>query len=160
MSASGRSRRRPSATEYVRPTARPTRHRARRERRVEAPRARRAPLALPAGFVLLLGALAAWGRLPWPIVIAYVILSLLAFAVYAVDKTAAMRGAWRTPERTLHLLALVGGWPGAWAAQRLLHHKSRKPGFRVRFWGTVVVNVLAVAWLLTPGGRAVLSALG
>jgi len=73
--------------------------------------------------------------------------SLITFFAYADDKTRASRNTWRTPETTLHLLALCGGWPGALAAQHLLRHKNRKRAFQVTFWGTVSVNVGAmVLW--------------
>ena len=74
-------------------------------------------------------------------------LSLLAFVVYAFDKRAARTpGARRTPERTLHLIALAGGWPGALLAQRVLRHKNRKPAFQRVFWLTVVAS-LALGWV-------------
>jgi uncharacterized membrane protein YsdA (DUF1294 family) len=84
----------------------------------------------------------------------YLAASLVTFIAYAVDKSAARKGRWRTKEGTLHLLALIGGWPGALVAQSVLRHKSRKQPFRVIFWLTVVLNCAALAWLSTPGGRA------
>jgi uncharacterized membrane protein YsdA (DUF1294 family) len=81
-------------------------------------------------------------------------LSVLAFAVYAWDKSAARSGAWRTEENTLHTLALLGGWPGALIAQQVLRHKSRKASFRLAFWVTVAVNCAALAWLFTAEGAA------
>ncbi len=82
----------------------------------------------------------------------YVLISLLTLIVYAVDKSAARQGRRRVRERTLHLLALAGGWPGALIAQRLFRHKSRKQLFRAVFWLTVVLNCSACVWLLTPYG--------
>jgi len=79
-------------------------------------------------------------------------LSILAFFFYAVDKSAARRGAHRIPENTLHLLALLGGWPGALYAPQLLRHKSVKTSFRWRFWLTVATNVGILVFLLTPQG--------
>ncbi|MBA3849233.1 MAG: DUF1294 domain-containing protein [Opitutus sp.] len=62
-------------------------------------------------------------------------LSLLTFAVYAADKRAAKSAAGRVPESVLHLLELLGGWPGAWVAQRVVRHKGAKlrhrPVFRL-----------------------------
>jgi uncharacterized membrane protein YsdA (DUF1294 family) len=87
------------------------------------------------------------GRLPFPVLLLYLGASGITFLVYAVDKAAARRDRWRTRESTLHLLSLVGGWPGALAAQRLLRHKSAKESFQAAFWATVVVNVVAVGWL-------------
>lgn len=74
-------------------------------------------------------------------------LNLCALALYAWDKRAARRGARRVPEARLHLLALLGGWPGAWLAQRMLRHKSSKAGFQRMFWTTAAVNVSVIAWL-------------
>ena len=78
-------------------------------------------------------------------------LNLLTFFTYALDKSAAQRGTWRTRESHLHLLALLGGWPAAWWAQQWLRHKSRKQDFRAVYWGTVVLNCAALAvWTLRP----------
>lgn len=78
--------------------------------------------------------------------------SAVSFALYGLDKAAAVRGARRVPEATLHLLALLGGWPGALAGQLAFRHKTRKQPFRTVFWLTAAGNALAVAWLLTRVG--------
>ncbi|HEX7646283.1 MAG TPA: DUF1294 domain-containing protein [Noviherbaspirillum sp.] len=87
--------------------------------------------------LLMLGACAAW----------YAVLSIAAFVAYAADKSAARRGDRRTPERTLHLLALAGGWPGGMLARRMLRHKSRKPMFLFVLWASALLHVAALAWL-------------
>jgi uncharacterized membrane protein YsdA (DUF1294 family) len=88
-------------------------------------------------------------------------LSVVAFLAYALDKSAARAGRWRTQENTLHLLALAGGWPGALVAQQQLRHKSAKTSFLVVFWATVLLNCGALAYLLTPaGGLALRQMLG
>ncbi|RDK05948.1 DUF1294 domain-containing protein [Cupriavidus lacunae] len=84
------------------------------------------------------------GYLPREFGTASLLMSVLAFATYYVDKTRANRNAWRISEARLHLIALCGGWPGALAAQQLLRHKNRKQEFQVTFWITVVLNVGAV----------------
>ncbi|MDY7096250.1 MAG: DUF1294 domain-containing protein [Acidobacteriota bacterium] len=80
----------------------------------------------------------------------YLVASLITFIAYALDKRAARKGNWRTPENTLHLLALIGGWPGALTARKLLRHKTKKQPFRTIFWATVVLNCAACAALFTP----------
>jgi uncharacterized membrane protein YsdA (DUF1294 family)/cold shock CspA family protein len=93
---------------------------------------------------------AAWtGRLAVPVLLCVPLLWVVTFYAYWRDKFAAQRGAWRTPESTLHLLGLVGGWPGGWLAQRLLRHKSSKASFRTTFWGTVVLHGAALLIWLT-----------
>ncbi len=71
-------------------------------------------------------------------------LSLAALLFYGWDKRAAINGTWRVPEARLHLLALLGGWPGALLAMRLFRHKSRKGAFVRVFWVTVVVHLAAL----------------
>lgn len=71
----------------------------------------------------------------------YGLMSLITFAVYGLDKRAARLGQSRTPEATLHVLELLGGWPGALLAQRLLRHKNVKVGYQVVFWLIVAVHV-------------------
>lgn len=97
--------------------------------------------------------LAACGWLEWiPAWSALVIvsLSLVALLLYALDKAAAQQGHRRTPENTLHLVSLLGGWPGALMAQGLFHHKHRKRSFQVAFWLTVLIHC-GVLYLLASG---------
>jgi uncharacterized membrane protein YsdA (DUF1294 family)/cold shock CspA family protein len=84
----------------------------------------------------------------------YILASLFTFVAYAADKSSAQRGAWRTPESTLHALSVAGGWPGALLAQQFLRHKSTKAEFRSVFWGTVIINVAAFVALCSPVGRS------
>lgn len=107
-------------------------------------------------FLCVIGASAIIGRLPVIIGIEYATLSLVTFVAYALDKSAAQRGAWRTSEGALHMLGLAGGWPGALIAQQTLRHKSKKMSFRIVFWATVMINCAALVWLHTERGRAVL----
>lgn len=86
--------------------------------------------------------------IPQNIAFSYFVASTVTFITYAFDKSKAKRGAWRTPESTLHLLALIGGWPGAAVAQQTLRHKSQKRAFRITFWLTVIINISALTWLL------------
>ena len=110
-------------------------------------------LVIP-GFLLFYTAVAVLWKPPLWVAALYVTASLFTFITYAVDKSAAGRGGWRTPESTLHALAMAGGWPGALLAQQFLRHKSAKVEFRSVFWVTVVANVAAFALLCSPAGRA------
>ncbi|MEM8930761.1 MAG: DUF1294 domain-containing protein [Acidobacteriota bacterium] len=60
--------------------------------------------------------------------------SLLGYVLIADDKQRAKHGDRRTPESTLHLVELLGGWPGSYLAQQRHRHKTVKVGYRVTFW--------------------------
>lgn len=96
------------------------------------------------------------GRLPSIVLGVYLALSVLTFLVYAIDKSAARNNRWRTKESTLHLFSMVGGWPGALLAQKILRHKSKKEEFRTVFWVTVLINCFALGWLLSKSGSSYL----
>jgi uncharacterized membrane protein YsdA (DUF1294 family)/cold shock CspA family protein len=62
------------------------------------------------------------------------LLSSLTFLVYAIDKRRARNQGWREPEKHMHLLEVLGGWPGAFLAQRILRHKSSKDSYQFVFF--------------------------
>lgn len=111
-------------------------------------------LLFAALFMVAIGISALTGNLSYWVPVGYVALSLIAFVAYAIDKSAAQRGGWRTSEGTLLFLGLAGGWPGALIAQETLRHKSKKASFRGVFWVTVLMNCIALAWLHTESGKA------
>lgn len=119
------------------------------------------PMALSGLFFAFLGAATVAGKMHPLLLAFYAAISITAFIAYALDKAAARDGRWRIAENTLHLLALLGGWPGALLAQQRLRHKSAKTSFLVIFWATVMLNCAALGVLLTSaGGRALRTALG
>ena len=69
------------------------------------------------------------------------VMSLVTFAAYGIDKRQAARGGRRISEGRLHWLALLGGWPGAWAGQQLFRHKTQKFAFRLTFWAIVGLHL-------------------
>ncbi len=78
--------------------------------------------------------------------------SSIAYGFYAVDKRRAERGHRRIPEAMLHLLALAGGWPGAFLAQHRVRHKNAKLSFQLVFWTIVALHeAAAFLWLRSQG---------
>ena len=75
------------------------------------------------------------------------LLSPAAFCAYGWDKWKAEREGRRIPEKTLHVLAFAGGWPGAVAGQQWFRHKTLKPVFRTVLLSTVLLHVVVVATL-------------
>lgn len=116
-------------------------------------------IIVAAFFFIIVGSAVLADKIPSLILALYMVASLLAFIMYAVDKSAAKKGNWRTQESTLHLLSLVGGWPGALVAQQKLRHKSMKHSFRSVFWVTVLLNSAVFVWLFTPTGTATMKSL-
>lgn len=82
----------------------------------------------------------------------YAAVSLITLMMYAWDKRASKRaGARRVRERTLHLMALAGGFVGALVGMFWLRHKTKHASF-------IIVTVLALAahagaWAWWLGGR-------
>jgi len=89
----------------------------------------------------------------WPVLVplAYAAMSLVSFLAYRDDKVRAERGLRRTPEKMLHTLDFLGGWPGGLLAQQAFRHKSSKGAFQFVFWITVLLNCAALAWLAHAG---------
>jgi uncharacterized membrane protein YsdA (DUF1294 family) len=79
---------------------------------------------------------------------AYATMSAVTALAYALDKRAARRGGRRTAEATLHALELLGGWPGAFIAQRVIRHKNAKPAYQAVFWAIGIAHAAAWAAIL------------
>lgn len=103
-----------------------------------------AMLLLIAGFALFY-----WRHATiYPVVI-YLLLSVVSFIQYFVDKQRAVQQRPRIAEKNLHWLELLGGWPGAYLAQQWLRHKTQKTAFLWVFWGIVSLHLLLWAgWAL------------
>ena len=111
-----------------------------------------ASVALAVLFLAAVGALVLRGSLPAPVLGTYLVASAVAFGAYAFDKAAARDVRRRVPENALHLVGLLGGWPGALVAQHLFHHKTRKLGFQVVVWGMVALHGAALGWWVLRRG--------
>eukprot|EP01116_Phalansterium_solitarium_P018107 TRINITY_DN4674_c0_g1_i1.p1 TRINITY_DN4674_c0_g1~~TRINITY_DN4674_c0_g1_i1.p1 ORF type:complete len:127 (-),score=15.17 TRINITY_DN4674_c0_g1_i1:111-491(-) len=74
--------------------------------------------------------------------------SAVTFAVMGYDKQQAVRHQWRVPEKTLHTLELVGGWPaGSLAAQQVFRHKRSKPEYQQVYWSIVAAHTAGLGLL-------------
>jgi uncharacterized membrane protein YsdA (DUF1294 family)/cold shock CspA family protein len=71
--------------------------------------------------------------------------SVVAWSCYRYDKQRAQSGQWRVRETHLHLVELLGGWPGAYLAQRRFRHKIRKFWFQFIFVSIVALHQIAAA---------------
>jgi uncharacterized membrane protein YsdA (DUF1294 family) len=65
----------------------------------------------------------------WPIIVCiYTAMSLITFAGFDWDKLRARGGGRRVPESMLHLLELLGGWPGAIVGSRIFRQSASRGG--------------------------------
>ena len=112
-----------------------------------------------AGFAVVCLGVGWYWSLPLWVAGLYLAASLICFVLYLVDKRRARTARRRVSERTLLLWGLVGGWPGAIAAQQIVRHKTQKTSFRRAFWLTVVVNVGLFVTLSSPAFDEVLGQL-
>jgi uncharacterized membrane protein YsdA (DUF1294 family) len=103
------------------------------------------PVLVAVSFFLLLGLLSLGQLLPVWMLVVYGLLSVVTFGAYALDKASAGAGEVRVPEFSLHVLEVLGGWPGALVAQASYRHKTRKAAFQAVYWGMVVTNLLILA---------------
>lgn len=105
------------------------------------------------GFIVLIIIAVLFGTLPYVLPILYIEASLFTFWLYRTDKKAAMlRQRDRLPEQSLQLFSLIGGWPGAYIAQKKLKHKNRKWLFQREFALVILANTLLVIWLISSNG--------
>lgn len=78
------------------------------------------------------------------------VMSLFTFFAYGWDKRSAEKGNNRVPEKSLHLLELLGGWPGAIAGQKFFRHKTQKKLFLLLTYLMAAINVFiagSILWL-------------
>jgi uncharacterized membrane protein YsdA (DUF1294 family) len=80
------------------------------------------------------------------VLMAYAAMSVATLAAFCLDKRAARRGGARIPETTLHVMELLGGFPGALLGQQVFRHKTSKGSYVFALW--VIIAVHALAWVL------------
>ena len=100
------------------------------------------------GALALVALVVCWraGLVPTTLEAGLFAINVLVVFKYGVDKLAAKAGTRRVPEALLLVLGCLGGWPAAYIAQRMFHHKTRKPSFQIGCAASVLAN--AVLWFL------------
>jgi len=83
-------------------------------------------------------------KLPPITIMLYLLISILTYFTYKIDKNKAINNEYRISEKSLLLLSLFGGWAGALIAQQKFRHKNKKLSFQIPFWLVIFVNII---WL-------------
>ena len=80
-------------------------------------------------------------RLAWAFLGSLGVINVVALLTFGLDKWRARRGSRRTPELTLVLFAVLGGWPGALLGMRTFRHKTQKKSFQAKLLIGVLLNL-------------------
>ena len=79
------------------------------------------------------------------------LVNLLAFALYSIDKLKAKKGAWRIPESTLLLVAFLGGSLGALLGMELFRHKTKHAKFKVLVPLFLILHIALSVYIFKSG---------
>lgn len=80
--------------------------------------------------------------------ILYVVIGIIAFCAFGIDKYKAKRDMQRISERTLLLLSILGGALGAFAGMKLFRHKTQHVKFKIIVPLFAVIQFASLFWLL------------
>ena len=80
-----------------------------------------------------------------------VIINVITFVIFGVDKYKAIRQEWRIRESTLLGLALIGGSIGGWLAMYIFHHKTKKVKFFVGIPVILAIQIVVFSYLFCGG---------
>lgn len=75
------------------------------------------------------------------------VINIIAFLAFGIDKRKARKGQWRTPESTLLALAAIGGSVGAWAGMKVWHHKTWHPKFKYGIPAIFIIQVFLLIFI-------------
>lgn len=75
--------------------------------------------------------------------IKYIIgINILEFLAMGLDKYQAKHNNWRIPEKSLFLIAFLGGSIGGILGMILFHHKTKKVSFKILFPLFLIINII------------------
>ena len=86
--------------------------------------------------------------IPYVIVAYLIIVNLIAFCLMGSDKKKAKTGAWRIPEKTLFLSAIIGGSIGAIAGMQVFRHKTKHWYFKYGMPAILILQVAIAVFIL------------
>lgn len=74
----------------------------------------------------------------------FVVISLLTFAVTFADKRKAIKGKRRIPEKTLFILAFLGGSVSEYITMKTIRHKTLHKRFMIGLPVIIILQILAI----------------
>jgi len=82
------------------------------------------------------------------LLVVFLLLNLVSFLLFGLDKWKAKHGRWRIPESTLLLSAALGGSTGAFLGMKMFHHKTRKAKFYLGVPALWIIQVILLWYLM------------
>ena len=76
-----------------------------------------------------------------------IVINILTFAVYGIDKWKAKKGSWRISEATLLILAAIGGSIGALLGMKIWHHKTMHKKFKYGLPLILIIQIILIGYL-------------
>lgn len=80
------------------------------------------------------------------IIIYFLVINLIGFAVMFIDKQKAKRGSWRIPENTIFIITAIGGGIGTIAGMYIFRHKTKKWTFTIGLPVLLILDILAIIY--------------
>jgi uncharacterized membrane protein YsdA (DUF1294 family) len=77
-----------------------------------------------------------------------VIINIVTFLVYGIDKWKARKAMWRVREASLLMLAVLGGNIGAWLGMKVWHHKTQHKKFRYGIPAIIIIQLVIIGYFL------------
>ena len=77
-------------------------------------------------------------------IIYFILINVVTFFLFGIDKWKAKKGRWRISEATLLIFAIIGGSIGAWLGMQTWHHKTMHKKFK---YGIPLILLVQIALL-------------
>ena len=75
-----------------------------------------------------------------------IIINIVTFIVYGIDKLKAKKNLWRIREASLLMLAILGGSIGAWLGMKVWHHKTQHKKFRYGIPAIIIIQLAVIGY--------------
>ena len=76
-----------------------------------------------------------------------IVINIVTFLVYGIDKWKAKQGSWRISEATLLILAAIGGSIGALLGMKIWHHKTMHKKFKYSLPLILIIQIILIGYL-------------
>ena len=77
-----------------------------------------------------------------------IVINIVTFLVYGIDKWKAKQGSWRISEAILLILAVIGGSIGALLGMKVWHHKTLHKKFKYGVPTIIIVQLALIVYYL------------